>query len=108
MPEYEIFSREFANLNKNRGLFLFFLGIFISIISPDLRFLLSGVILIFMSLIYLSKYFTWNLGAKGEEIVIEELKKLSTDYRIINDVRLSEYGRKYRSHSYRRKWHFFN
>jgi len=88
MPEYEIFSREFANLNKNRGLFLFFLGIFISIISPDLRFLLSGVILIFMSLIYLSKYFTWNLGAKGEEIVIEELKKLSTDYRIINDVRL--------------------
>ncbi len=90
----EIFSRKFANLNMNRGLFLLLFAIFSLVIGLISDFpialygLFSGLIFFIISLVYFSKYLTWNLGAKGEEIVIEELKKLGEDYRILNDVRL--------------------
>jgi hypothetical protein len=91
---HEIFSRKFANLNRNHGLFLFLFAIFASTIGLVLDFpialygLISGLIFFIVSLIYFSKYVTWSLGAKGEEIVIEELNKLGKDFRILSDVRL--------------------
>lgn len=98
MSTHEIFSRKFAVYNRNVGLFLFLFAI-ISISSTlfaDFIFalygLFAGLIFFIVSLLYFSKFFTWNLGAKGEEIVIEELEKLSTSYRILNDVRLSDFG----------------
>lgn len=94
MLKHEIFSRRFATYNRNHGLFLFLVAIFSSIFGLISDFpialygLLGGLIFFIISLIYFSKFFTWNLGAKGEEIVIGELKKLSKDYIVLNDVRL--------------------
>lgn len=50
--------------------------------------LFSGLILLIISLVYFRKYLTWNLGAKGEETVIDELKKLGKNFHIVHDVRL--------------------
>lgn len=94
MLQHEIFSRRFAIYNRNRGLFLFIFAIFSSIFGLISDFpialygLLAGLIFFIISLIYFSKFFTWNLGAKGEELVIEELKKLGKNYQIVNDVKL--------------------
>ncbi|MFZ3077408.1 MAG: nuclease-related domain-containing protein [Candidatus Aenigmatarchaeota archaeon] len=91
---HELFSRTFSNLNRNRGLFLFLFAIltaFFGLISDypiALYGLFSGLIFFFISLVYFSKYITWNLGAKGEEAVIDELKKLDKDFFVLNDVRL--------------------
>jgi hypothetical protein len=87
-----------ANYTRNRGLLFIFFSIFSLIIGLISNFpfaiywLFSSIMFLISSLVYFSKFLLWNLGAKGEEIVIEELRKLGDRFRILNDIKLPNKG----------------
>ena len=73
---------------------LFIISILFMVVAPEiiavpLLFLIVGSLLI--SITFFKNYVSWTNGAKGEERVINELKKLGKDFLVINDLKLPNY-----------------
>ena len=65
-------------------IFILFMEIAPEIIAIPLLFLILGSLLI--SITFFKNYILWSNGANGEERVIDELKKLGSDFLVINDL----------------------
>lgn len=92
--EVTIYSRLLATEYKYATICLFSLfiiSILFMMVAPEtlavpLLFLIVGSLLI--SIMFFKNYVSWANGAKGEERVINELKRLGKDFLVINDLKL--------------------
>ncbi len=93
----KLYSRKLATEYKYATICLFSLfiiSILFMVVAPEiiavpLLFLIVGSLLI--SITFFKNYVSWSNGARGEERVINKLKKLGNDFLIINDLKLPNY-----------------